>query len=62
MYQFSYAEVMQDSVADAKEREWQVLDRSIDLLSLAREKENTAGKPLKPCFIPAGCGSASSRI
>ena len=37
MYQFSYAEVMQDSVADAKEREWQVLDRSIDLLSLARE-------------------------
>ncbi len=33
MYQFSYAEVMQDSVTDAKERERQVLDRSIELLS-----------------------------
>jgi len=36
MYQFSYAEVMQDSVADAKERERQVLDRSIELLAIAR--------------------------
>ena len=37
MYQFSYAEVMQDAVADAKERERQVLDRSIALLSAARD-------------------------
>ncbi|MVA24889.1 flagellar biosynthesis regulator FlaF [Agrobacterium vitis] len=40
MYQFSYNEIMEDGVADAKERERQVLDRSIDLLSQAR----TAGR------------------
>ncbi|MCM2291382.1 flagellar biosynthesis regulator FlaF [Allorhizobium sp. BGMRC 0089] len=40
MYQFSYNEIMEDGVADAKERERQVLDRSIDLLAQAR----TAGR------------------
>ena len=39
MYQFSYAEIMQDAVADAKERERQVLDRSISLLTAAMQKE-----------------------
>lgn len=38
MYQFSYSEVQTDSVADAKDRERQVLTRSIDLLAAAREK------------------------
>ena len=38
MYQFSYAEVQTDSVADAKDRERQLLTRSIDLLVAAREK------------------------
>ncbi|HRP78483.1 MAG TPA: flagellar biosynthesis regulator FlaF [Aquamicrobium sp.] len=38
MYQFSYAEVQSDSVADAKDRERQILTRSIDLLVAAREK------------------------
>lgn len=38
MYQFSYAEVQTDSVADAKDRERQLLSRSIDLLSVARDK------------------------
>jgi flagellar protein FlaF len=38
MYQFSYAEVQTDSVADAKDRERQLLSRSIDLLATAREK------------------------
>lgn len=38
MYQFSYAEVQTDSVADAKDRERQLLTRSIDLLSTARER------------------------
>ncbi|MFN3442773.1 MAG: flagellar biosynthesis regulator FlhF, partial [Rhizobium rosettiformans] len=33
MYQFSYAEIMEDGVADAKERERQALDRCIQLLS-----------------------------
>ena len=38
MYQFSYAEVQTDSVADAKDRERQLLSRSIDLLVAARDK------------------------
>ena len=36
MYQFSYAEVQTDSVADARDRERQLLTRSIDLLVEAR--------------------------
>jgi flagellar protein FlaF len=40
MYQFSYADVQTDSVADAKDRERQLLSRSIDLLVAAR----TAGR------------------
>jgi flagellar protein FlaF len=38
MYQFSYAEIQTDSVADARERERQVLSRSIELLSAASAK------------------------
>ena len=37
MYQFSYADIQTDSVADAKDRERQLLTRSIDLLVAARE-------------------------
>lgn len=37
MYQFSYSEVQTESVADARDRERQLLSRSIDLLSAARE-------------------------
>lgn len=37
MYQFSYNEIMEDGVADAKERERQVLERSMDLLAKARD-------------------------
>lgn len=37
MYQFSYAEVQNDSVADARDRERQLLSRSIDLLVKARD-------------------------
>lgn len=39
MYQFSYADVQTDSVADAKDREGQLIDRSIELL----ERAKTAG-------------------
>lgn len=35
MYQFSYAEIQQDDVAESKDRERQVLDRSIALLEKA---------------------------
>ena len=38
MYQFSYAEIQSDSVADAKDRERQLLTRSIDLLEAGRQK------------------------
>jgi flagellar protein FlaF len=38
MYQFSYAEVQSDSIADAKDRERQLLTRSIDLLVDAQGK------------------------
>jgi|SRR5690606_954040 flagellar protein FlaF len=37
MYQFSYAEIMADDVADSREREKQVLDRAISLLRTAAE-------------------------
>lgn len=36
MYQFSYADIQTDSIADAKDRERQLLSRSIDLLEAAR--------------------------
>jgi flagellar protein FlaF len=38
MYQFSYADIQTDSIADAKDRERQLLDRSISLLEAARER------------------------
>jgi len=37
MYQFSYADIQTDSIADAKDRERQLLDRSIDLLLAAQD-------------------------
>ncbi len=37
MYQFSYAEIQTDSIADAKDRERQLLNRSIDLLTAAKD-------------------------
>lgn len=36
MYQFSYAEIQADSVADSRDRERQLLSRSVDLLCEAR--------------------------
>jgi flagellar protein FlaF len=38
MYQFSYADIQTDSIADAKDRERQLLDRSIQLLTVAQAK------------------------
>lgn len=37
MYQFAYADIETDSVADAKDRERQLLTRSIDMLIGARD-------------------------
>ena len=44
MYQFSYAEIQTNSVADARDRERQLLTRSIDLLVAARDERD---KPIK---------------
>jgi flagellar biosynthesis activator protein FlaF len=38
MYQFSYADIQTDSVADARDREKQLLSRSIDLLTEAKRR------------------------
>lgn len=38
MYQFSYAEIQQDDLAEAKDRERQLLDRSIELLRDAKQR------------------------
>jgi flagellar biosynthesis activator protein FlaF len=37
MYQFSYAEVQSESVADARDRERQLVSRSVDMLIDARD-------------------------
>jgi flagellar protein FlaF len=38
MYQFSYAEILQDSTQDARVREHQAIDRAIELLELGQKK------------------------
>ena len=50
MFQFSYAEVMADDVADAKERERQVLDRSVDLLVAARDRGGFSRESIEALF------------
>ena len=44
MYQFSYAEIMEEGVAVSKDRERQVLERSIDLLKAALASGGNYGK------------------
>ncbi len=39
MFQFSYAEIMEDDPNIARDRERQVLDRSIELLAVAKERD-----------------------
>jgi flagellar protein FlaF len=50
MYQFSYAEIMEDGVADSKDRERQVLDRSIALLAAATQQKGYSGRPSRRLF------------
>jgi flagellar biosynthesis activator protein FlaF len=38
MYQFSYAEVLEDNAQDARERERQAMQRAIDLLEIGMKK------------------------
>ena len=45
MYQFSYAEIMEDGIAVSKDREKQVLDRSIVLLKAAMTAPEGSYRP-----------------
>ena len=51
MYQFSYAEVQQDDLAEAKDRERQLLDRSIELLEEAKEKGAQSPEGINALFF-----------
>lgn len=50
MYQFSYAEIMEDGVADAKDRERQALTKSIELLSAAKDGPNMRAASIEALF------------
>lgn len=50
MYQFSYAEIMEDGVANAKDRERQALSKSIELLSAARDNTQVASASIEALF------------
>ena len=50
MYQFSYAEIMDDDVADAKTRERQALDRAIELLKAARDNKPNSRASIEALF------------
>ncbi|PSJ63351.1 flagellar biosynthesis regulator FlaF [Kumtagia ephedrae] len=47
MYQFSYADIQTDSVADARDRERQLLDRCIVLLDEARQAGSDSIKAIE---------------
>jgi flagellar biosynthesis activator protein FlaF len=50
MYQFSYAEIMEDGVADAKDRERQVLERSIELMRAAAVKGRNSSEAVEAIY------------
>ena len=50
MYQFSYAEIMEDGVADAKDRERQVLERSIELMQAAAVKGRNSNEAVEAIY------------
>ncbi|MBP1885964.1 flagellar biosynthesis regulator FlaF [Sinorhizobium mexicanum] len=51
MYQFSYAEIMEDGVADSKDRERQVLDRSIALLEAAKQQSGYSREAIEAIYF-----------
>lgn len=51
MYQFSYAEIMEDGVADAKDRERQVLDRSLALLQSAKTQKGYSREAIEAIYF-----------
>lgn len=51
MYQFSYAEIMEDGVADSKNRERQVLDRSIALMEAAKQQNGYSREAIEAVYF-----------
>lgn len=50
MYQFTYAEIMEDGVADAKDRERQVLERSIEMLRAAAARGRNSTEAVEAIY------------
>jgi hypothetical protein len=61
MYQFSYADVQEDGVAEAREREREAINHSISLLTAAKASGVNPATPSKLSTLSAASGSASSR-
>ena len=51
MYQFSYAEIMADDVADSKDRERQVLDKAITMLRAAIRNGRESREAVEALFF-----------
>ncbi|WP_102958762.1 flagellar biosynthesis regulator FlaF [Mangrovicella endophytica] len=51
MYQFSYAEVMQDDCVSARDRERQALDRSIELLQRAERSGPRSRDAIEALYV-----------
>lgn len=51
MYQFSYAEIMADDVADSKDRERQVLDKAITMLQAAVRNGRESREAVEALFF-----------
>jgi hypothetical protein len=62
MYQFSYAEIMADDVADSKGRERQVLDKAITMLQSAMKSGRESREAVEALYLPGVSGSPSLTI
>lgn len=51
MYQFSYAEIMADNVADSKDRERQVLDKAVTMLRAAMVKGRESREAVEALYF-----------
>jgi flagellar protein FlaF len=57
MYQFSYADVQEDGVAEAREREREAINHSISLLTAAKANGVNPATPSKLSTLSAASGS-----
>ena len=61
MYQFPYAEVLDETPQGARERERQAIDRSIELLAGGRQGRPQSREAIEALLSCAGCGASWSR-